>query len=159
MTAAEPPRFIADAMLGRLAKWLRALGYDVAYERKIEDAALLARARAEGRRLLTRDAYLVRRRDLPPGTVLVRSDHLREQLAQVVAELGLSVDRYRFTRCIDCNTPLTAVARDAVRDIVPQYVFETQARFGRCPGCGRVYWPGTHWARMRERLDQLGGEP
>lgn len=153
---AEGVRFIADSMLGRLAKTLRMLGFDVAYDPFIEDQELLTRARAEQRVLLTRDTRLVRRRDLP-RFVFVESDHAGQQLAQVARALGLRLDRDAlFTRCMVCNGVVEGVAKESVRDQVPPYVYRTQEVFARCAGCGRIYWRGTHVERMERKLEQLG---
>jgi uncharacterized protein len=105
---------------------------------------------------VTRDTTLVREKHLPPY-VFVTSDHFREQLRQVAAAVPLARGA-AFTRCVECNEPLTAVARDAVRDRVPPYVFETQDAFWTCTGCHRLYWPATHQARMRAELAAMGLE-
>lgn len=144
--------FIADAMLGRLAKWLRILGYDAAYVRDVPDPELVRRARAGGRLVLTRDVRLAA--SLGPGEgLLVRSENPVEQLRQVAGELGLTVDEARlFTRCTLCNLPVVPVDRESVRGLVPEYTLGAAPGFFRCQSCGRVYWPGTHRARAAERL-------
>ncbi len=150
-------RFLADCNVGRLARWLRALGYDAAYEPRLPDAQVVARALAEGRVLLTRDADMTRRRVVATGAVravLLRDDGVQAQVRQVVAELGLVPER-ALSRCLDCNVELEERAMAAVVDRLPPHVRATQRRFSQCPGCGRVYWPGTHWARMRERIAAL----
>lgn len=149
-------RLIADSMLGKLAKTLRLFGFDVAYDPVMDDRNLLALARAQERVLLTRDTHFLRRRELP-RLVFIRSDHVREQLAQVQRELGLKLDRERaFTRCMVCNGELAPVPKDSVRQQVPPYVYQTQDAFARCSGCGRIYWRGTHVAAMERKLDRLG---
>lgn len=105
---------------------------------------------------MTRDTALVRARDLPP-CVFVASDHFREQLREVAAAVPLARGA-AFTRCVECNAPLAAVAREAVRDRVPPYVFETQPAFWTCPSCHRLFWPATHHARMRAELAAIGLE-
>jgi len=145
-------RFLADEMLGRLAKWLRILGYDTAYLSPAEDNALVRLARAEGRILLTRDTELARRRGL--RVLLIESERVEEQVRQVLNDLGLTTEG-SFSRCPLCNIPLEELDGEAVADRVPSYVLRTQERFSRCPGCGRIYWRGTHWARMRERIEAL----
>jgi uncharacterized protein with PIN domain len=87
-------------------------------------------------------------------SVFVRSDHPREQLRQVVEELGLDVEKKLFSRCLICNQELVSVGKQDVRDKVPIYTYATQSRFYECPGCGRVYWPGTHRDSM---LEVIGG--
>jgi uncharacterized protein with PIN domain len=155
---AQPVRFAADGMLGRLAKDLRMLGYDVAYDPFVEDRELIRQARAENRVLLTRDTGILRRRDLP-SHLFVQSDHVGEQLTQVASEFGFKLDRRAaFTRCMVCNTELEEATRETVRDEVPPYVYATQPQFARCPGCGRIYWRGTHVEHMKRKLETLGAD-
>jgi uncharacterized protein with PIN domain len=139
-------------MLGRLAKWLRILGYDAVFDAQAYDAQLARMARASGRILLTRDTALARRRGLE--VILVRSQEPEAQLEQVVSELNLRTDN-AFSRCPVCNQRLQPLARAAARTLVPRYVWKTQERFRRCPACGRVYWPGTHWQAMDGVLSRL----
>lgn len=152
----ETIRFAADSMLGRLAKALRMLGYDVTYDPFVEDQALVRQARTDVRVLLTRDTGMLRRRDLPRH-VFVQSDHVAEQLAQVARELGLKLDKHAaLSRCIVCNAALEVASPESVRDQVPPYVYATQTEFARCPGCGRIYWRGTHVERMQRKIEALG---
>jgi uncharacterized protein len=151
------PRFLADSNVGRLARWLRVLGYDTVYEPVLPDAQVVARARAEARVLLTRDVDMMKRRVIVSGTVqaiLLRDDTIHDQLRQVLTQLALEPGQ-TLTRCIDCNAELQARAKEAVADRLPPYVRVTQERFYECPSCARVYWPGTHWERMRERIAAL----
>ena len=150
-------RFVADDMLGKLAKWLRILGYDVLYPAPARDAYLLRLAQAEGRVLLTRDRGLADR--CSGWKVLVKSEDPWEQLRQVVEELGLEVDRGFLSRCAVCNEPIEPVPKENVRDLVPPYVFRTHEHFARCPICGRVYWEGSHVERMRRKLAEVLGVP
>jgi len=141
-------------MLGRLARWLRLLGYDTLYESGIDDRRLLALAHEQGRIILTRNTRLLRRRQLPPA-VLVASDHWRQQLRQVVRECGLSPVAGFLRRCAVCNTELVDLEPAAAAGRVPSYVARTCDRFKTCPGCGRVYWPATHRRQMEIQLRQL----
>ncbi len=148
------PRFVADCNVGRLARWLRALGYDASYHARIGDAELVREAAAEDRILLTRDRDLMQRRVIQTGAVralLIRHDGVIDQLRQVASELGLHLDE-ALTRCIECNAELEARQPALVAARVPPYVRQTQSRYSECPGCGRVYWAGTHWQHMREVL-------
>ena len=122
-----PPRFAVDRMLGRLARWLRILGYDVAYGPHLRGRTLTWTARQEGRWLLTRDTALVRQCDLPPH-LFITSDHFREQLAEVAAAIPLHAAAL-LGRCLDCNRPLSERPREAVREQVPPFVWETAPRF------------------------------
>ena len=152
--ASVRPRFLADCNVGRLARWLRALGYDASYHARIGDSELVREAAAENRVLLTRDRDLTKRRVIQTGlvrAVLIRDDDVTKQLRQVFSELGLELDG-ALTRCIECNSELVARVPAVVAERVPPYVRRTQARYSECPECGRIYWAGTHWQRMRERL-------
>jgi uncharacterized protein with PIN domain len=150
-------RFLADSNVGRLARWLRAYGYDAAYAPHVDDSQLIGRALAEGRVLLTRDSGLMQRRVVVRGSlraVLLRSDQVTDQLRQVVGELELAGDR-ALSRCLECNVELEPRPKQEVTERLPPHVRATQTRFSGCPRCGRVYWPGTHWQRMRERMGAL----
>jgi uncharacterized protein len=157
MDGMADPRFVADVMLGRLARWLRALGYDTLYVRDAPDAQLLGLALREGRRLLTRDAALARRaRD---AGFLVRAETLDEQLREVMSACGLD-GRASLSRCLECNGVLAAVPAEAIREAVPAYTFATHREFWRCPDCRRVFWAGSHAAGILRRLEPyLGGRP
>jgi len=146
---------VADAMLGRLAKWLRMMGYDVVFMPDVPDLEVLRRARADQRLLLTRDTDLARR----AGTlaVFVQGQSLTEQLAEL-ATRGVIEGPLDETRCPICNAVLVSLPRGAARDRVPPYVYQTQSTFFECPQCGRVYWAGTHWKNVQTTLQELGWE-
>lgn len=148
-------RFAVDKMLGRLARWLRIIGQDVVYGPEFYGLALVQVARRDGRVILTRDTRLVRRRDLPPY-LFITSDHHREQFRMVVAACGLDPTPAFLTRCLDCNDVLCEVDPTSVRPSVPPYVWATQERFYRCPRCQRIFWPATHFARMRAEVAAMG---
>jgi uncharacterized protein len=151
------PRFLADCNVGRLARWLRALGYDASYHARIGDAELVREAAAESRVLLTRDRDLTKRRVIQTGVVraiLIRDDEVTKQLRQVFGELGLEL-KEALTRCIECNSELQSRVPSTVAERVPPYVRLTQSQYSQCPVCGRIYWAGTHWQRMREVLAAL----
>ena len=150
----EPPCLLADAMLGRLAKWLRLMGYDVVYASNDSDHQIAARARAEQRVVLTRDRELARRKGI--RCLLVRSDDLEDQLGEVVAALGEPLDQ-ASPRCPRCNALLREAARDEVRPHVPSYVFRTQRRFNYCPTCDKYYWAGSHWQHVQSVLEPVLG--
>lgn len=150
--------FIADVMLGKLARWLRILGYDVVYDPNADDEALVECAVTEGRLLLTKDRSLVerwRKKLRKYGYLLLTSDDWQEQLKQTVAHFNLDVHNRRLTRCPDCNGVLEAVPKEAVRYKVPFFVFTNHDRFARCSHCGKIYWAGSHYERMNEALDKL----
>jgi uncharacterized protein with PIN domain len=142
-------RFVADAMLGRLARWLRALGYDTLYFRDAPDRRLLGIALRERRRLLTRDTALARR--AREAGLLVRAESVDAQLREVAAACSLG-RRAPLSRCLECNGALAVAPRETVRDRVPPYTFATQREFRECRGCGRVFWAGSHAAGILRRL-------
>jgi uncharacterized protein with PIN domain len=152
-TKDSPPRLFVDAMLGRLARWLRLMGYDTAYWREGSDTALIRRARAEGRWIVTGDRQLAGRRGV--RAILVTSASLDDQMVEVRASLkGLgSREPEPFSRCPECNGVLENLPAEDARDLVPAYVWHTQSAFRRCSQCGRVYWKGTHWPGMQARLE------
>lgn len=154
------PAFTADAMLGKLATWLRILGCDAEYFRDIDDGELAERVEAGRRILLTRDLLLSVRRKVRDRCLVVEGDLVEEQLRQVVRRFDLDPERHLFTRCVRCNLPLEAVSLREALDRVPPYIARTRWNFRRCPGCGRVYWRGTHRPMMERRLDgMLRGDP
>lgn len=145
------PRFLADEMLGSLARWLRIMGYDTTYARDVTDGEVLSRARMEGRFILTRDHQLAERAG--EQGLLVESDALEDQLVQVSRELGLSSE-VGFTRCSICNGAL----RDATPEEgsrAPPRVRDSQERLFICLECGQLYWKGSHWSKIVERLERV----
>ena len=146
----QPLRLLADGMLGRLTKWLRLLGYDTAYDNAATDPELARRARAEGRILLTRDQALAARRGL--RALLIRSQALEEQVREVRQGLG-PPPHAALSRCAVCNSVLERMSHDQAAQRVPPHVLRTQTEFRFCPGCGRVYWPGSHLKAIRAQLD------
>jgi uncharacterized protein with PIN domain len=156
MTTTEPtPRFLVDRMLGRLARWLRILGYDTAYLPQLSPLGVMREGRRQNRLILTRDTRLLRRKDAPP-LLFVHSDHFREQLLQVIDTLHLDPTRSLLSRCLECNRVLQETARAEVREQVPEYVWQTQEEFRRCPQCRRLYWGATHREHVLEELQRLG---
>ncbi len=145
-------RFLADAMLGTLAKWLRILGYDTLFDPELDDHQLVRLARAEDRMLLTRDRALARRRGV--RVLLIAGEHLDDQVDQVLIDLDLKPDG-AFSRCPVCNEALETIDLDAARARVPAYVAQTHRTFRLCSICQRVYWRGTHWQKMDEQIAQF----
>jgi len=142
-------------MLGRLARWLRIIGCDVLYGSNYSGRGLLSAARAEGRVVLTRDRRLLRRNDVPEH-LFIASDHVREQLPQVVAAYAIEPEAALFQRCVECNGDLEVVPRDEATGRVPPFVLETQPDFRRCRRCRHLYWHATHVDRVRRELEGMG---
>ncbi len=158
--AGSAMRFIADAMLGRLVRWLRILGYDTAYEKAITDEALIEYVVREHRWLLTRDRRLVLRKLLRGRHSLITSDVVEGQLHQLHRDLKLDLDMNsrRDYRCADCNVALIAIPRDEAALLVPPFVAGKYQEFLQCPQCRRVFWPGTHWNDFWRRLATIRGD-
>ncbi len=150
-------RFFADSMLGKLAKWLRILGCDTAFDPDISDSGIAERALRDGRIILTRDTLLIRRRSVRENHFFVRGDSCRDQLRQVVARFAIDPETALFTRCVRCNEPLEKIGRRNAAGKVPRYVFETQESFHACARCGRIYWRGTHREEMERHLGRMLG--
>ena len=143
-------RFLCDQNLGKLARWLRILGFDAAYmHRDSEDR--IDRAIADGRIVLTRKTSMAGRRFVH----VIVHDRVRDQLLQLGAMFDLSCGSAAFSRCSLCNTPLEQIRREDVEDLVPEYVHATRESFARCPSCGHIYWKGTHYTRACDRIKSV----
>jgi uncharacterized protein with PIN domain len=150
-------RFIADHMLGRLARWLRICGYDTVFSPAYDDADIVRIALREGRVILTRDRGLVARA-AARNFIFIESQEHTEQLRQVFDALKLKPDVERvFTICPVCNRNVVAVAKDEVSGLVPPYVYLRQDVYSKCPGCRRIFWRGTHYERALEKLRVIFG--
>jgi uncharacterized protein with PIN domain len=148
-------RFVADDMVGKLAKWLRILGHDVAYFRSIDNKELISIANSENRILLTRDTDIAES-GKTRHCLFLESDNYVEQLRQVYRLLALKVDKELiFSRCLICNEKLKGIRKESVEGSVPPYVFETRDDFVICEKCNKVYWKGTHNERVEEILGKL----
>jgi uncharacterized protein len=153
-------RFLCDAMLGGLAKWLRAAGYDTYYAREgtdLSDGSLVRMALEDGRTLLTSDRGFLERKPVRDEEVtLLMVPHLpvEEQLRLVAGSFGLV---RRSSRCMECNGELKVAQMSDVVQRVPSGVIRAHHRFFRCPGCGRVFWHGSHWERIVTRLGRVFG--
>jgi uncharacterized protein with PIN domain len=151
-----PMKFAADSMLGKLAKWLRILGYDTLYAQGWQDDEFLQLA-DEGRLLLSRNSRL-RKRVPDEKLVFIEENDPAEQLQALIRTLHLSVDPGRFfTRCTLCNSRLQRVAGREVVGKVPDHVWSEQGSFSKCESCAKVYWPGSHMARSRKEIARLLG--
>ncbi len=148
------PRFVLDVHLGRLAAYLRMAGFDAAYSNSAPDEELAAMS-AEGHRiLLTRDTGLLKRAQVTHG-YYVRETSPPAQLREVVRRFDLLRLVKPFTRCMADNSELKPVAKAQVRGRVPEDIFARYGEFHACPACGRVYWKGSHYARMRKLIERL----
>jgi len=141
-------------MLGKLAKWLKILGFDAIFFSKIEDEELMAFAQREGRILLTRDTGMIdRARSL--STLFIDSEEWREQVKQVLDHFDLWADVKPNSRCIECNTLLKEIGKERAKNLVTPFVYKTADAFALCPSCERVFWRGTHLKDMEFKIEEL----
>jgi len=159
-------------MLGRLAKWLRLLGYDTLYYPRIEDREILRIARADNRILLTRDTRLVKIRDLqnisdyrtqhmsPRDSeygikyFFVNENNYFGQLKEIISAFNLK-DFSIMSRCAICNSSIENISKNEVKGHIPEYIYRTSDVFKQCSGCGKLYWKGTHPEKFREKLAEI----
>jgi uncharacterized protein with PIN domain len=150
--------FVVDRTLGKLAKWLRILGYDTLYWRTDDLAGILRQAREEDRTLITKETRLYQEK----GTVralLIRESNPFLQLRTVVRQFRLPLHKEQlFSRCLICNAPLEDVLPEEVKEEVPEYIYHSHQEFSRCPLCRKVYWAGSHYGHMVEVVDRLEKE-
>jgi uncharacterized protein len=147
-------RFVADAHLGGLAQLLRLAGFDTLYDNHFADDEIETLALAEARIVLSRDRELLKRRTITHGCY-VRALKPEAQLRELYRRLDLARSTRAFRLCLTCNAPLRPIDKEAVRERVPDGVFERQTRFATCDVCRRVFWEGSHWKRMRTLVDSI----
>jgi uncharacterized protein with PIN domain len=147
-------RFVLDGHLGRLAAYLRMLGFDTWYQNHADDAVLAQISKEEQRILLTRDQGLLKRSAVTHG-YWVRATAPREQLREVILRFDLQRQANPFTRCLSCNGLLQSATLDDVKDEVPENAARFYSEFWRCAACGKVFWPGSHFRRMRRLIDEM----
>jgi uncharacterized protein with PIN domain len=155
---ADTPKFVVDHNVGKLARWLRLMGYNARFFRGGSDAELVALALKEGRIIVTRDTLIMQRRLVTKGklkALLIESDQPMKQIHQLIDSLHLDYRFNPFSLCLECNQPLVERKKAEVKELVPPYVFKTQEQFRQCPSCQRIYWRGTHWWAMTKRLEGL----
>ena len=148
-------KFVCDDNLGKLASYLRMLGFDTLFEDQIYDNVLLKTASAQKRLLITRDSRLARRTH-PYGVLLIENDDPLEQLKTVIENLDLTIDpSLLFSRCSKCNDICVMVDKDSVSNNVFPYILKTQDTIKKCPSCERYYWKGSHYKNILKKLDSV----
>ena len=150
-------RFVLDGHLGRLAAYLRMLGFDTWYERFADDPQLASVASSENRVLLTRDVGLLKRREVQAG-YCVRSQKPHEQLREVARRFALQPHFTPFQRCMECNAPLDPVSKAEISHLLPPHTRETKSEFSQCRHCRKIYWRGSHHARMLGWIEELAAQ-
>ena len=147
-------RFVLDAHLGKLAKYLRMLGFDSIYRNDFADDEIIERAAKERRIILTRDKLLLKSKRITHG-YYIRSTDKHKQLTEVVQKFDLYSQFRSFTRCMTCNTELVPKKKQQIKDLVPQDITHIFNDFFFCPSCKKVYWKGSHFKRMESFIRDL----
>jgi uncharacterized protein with PIN domain len=153
-------KFIADNNVGKLARWLRLIGYDTLLFKQKDDGQMIKMALSENRVILTKDTQFMKRRLVTNGTlktIHIKQDDPKLQVQEVVKTLDLNYHFKPFSLCLECNQVLIARGKEEVKSSIPAHVFETQTQYTECPACHRIYWPGTHWQAMVKKLQNLQG--
>ena len=146
-------KFIADCHLGKLAKYLRIMGFDTLFFPHIEDDDLIILANGENRIILTRDRELSQRKNVP--VLFLEPIDTKEQLKTLIKHYKLKEHPAPFSRCIVCNSPLQVIEKEKITDRLPKKVKKHFEYFEYCPACDRVYWQGDHYRHMMEFLEQV----
>lgn len=147
-------KFAVDKMLGRLAKWLRILGYDTLFNPYVPSREVMKQAIGEKRIFITRDSKAAGNPELT-GFYIVRSENYREQLREVVNHFRLDISSRLFTRCTICNEEIVLVEKEKVIAQLPEQSASAFDSFYQCPKCKRVYWNGTHTQNTKKRLKEI----
>lgn len=148
------PRFVLDVHLGKLARYLRLLGFDALYRNDLDDPTIIALSLRERRIILTRDKGILKNGSVTHGYWL-RETRPREQVREVVRVFDLGRLIRPFSRCLDCNGELQPVAKEAIRELLPPLVQERYEEFACCQKCAKIYWAGSHYERMRDLVEEL----
>lgn len=146
---------ICDDMLGRLARYLRLVGFDTLYFRDISDESLISQAKIDKRIIITRDTLLIKRKWVRENSILITENNYKSQLKELFAVLPCKNIKM-FSRCSLCNSELFNISKKEVLHLVPSYVFQTQSQFKFCPKCKKIYWNATHIQHIREVFRSAG---
>ena len=151
-------KFIADNNVGKLARWLRLIGYDTLLFKQKNDSQMIKTALSEDRVVLTKDGQFMRRRLVIDGrlkAIQIKQDEPDLQVREVVQTLNLNYHFKPFSLCLECNQELIDRDKKEVQNRVPAHVLRTQTQYTECPACHRIYWRGTHWQAMVKKLQEL----
>lgn len=151
-------KFIADIMVGKLAKYLRMAGFDVIYINNASDDEIIKIAKKTGRMVLTRDSLMLTRREFKKGIIkylYIKDEKLKNQLEQITSDLNFSL-KPNLVRCIECNQKLIRVKKEDIKNKVPPYVYKTQQNFLYCKNCNKYYWRGTHYQNIKNTFHNIG---
>lgn len=151
----EKPKFIVDFMCGRLARWLRILGYDAEFFNETSRSKILMESLKTQRIILTRDTQLSKKKAYK--IILITSDKIRQQVKQVIKDLNLKLNpKEFFSICSICNKKVNKVIdKSEIKDLVPIYIYENINEFYRCPECNRIYWQGSHYDFFLKEIEKI----
>jgi uncharacterized protein with PIN domain len=149
-------KFLCDQMLGTLAKWLRIYGFDTFYTNsKVKDSELLDISMKENRTLITRDKLLYKNAKKNNICVIeIKTTDIDEQL-RVVLKNSFIRDELFLTRCLICNSRISRIKKEYIKDIVPKKSFRNNDEFWQCKKCNKIYWKGSHYKKMLEKINNL----
>lgn len=155
----EEPKYLTDASLAGLTKWLRLLGYDTAVYNREAGREMLRFAVSQGRTVLTKRQDMLSRQ-FSGSLCLITGRDVGSQLKEVLEKLAIKVEKKKmFQICLSCNERLSILRKEEARDSVPDYVFARYSEFTSCPRCESIYWPGTHQLNSLQYLENLGIKP
>ena len=150
-------KFIADSMVGKLARYMRASGYDVKYSEKLDDDKIIEIASREKRIILTRDSSLVSRKKVKQENIkylFIKSQKIYSQLTQLKNDLKIKIYP-AFSRCIICNNKLVEISKESVKGKVPDYVYKNKSNFLFCKKCNKIYWKGSHYRQIKKLIEKI----
>jgi uncharacterized protein with PIN domain len=148
------PKFILDVHLGKLSKYLRLCGFDTLYEKDYDDKEIIDISTSDRRIILTRDKGLLKNKQVTHG-YWIRSTRYDEQLFEVIKRFDLKNVLKPFTRCLECNTILEDVNKEAIADSLMPKTRKYYSDFKKCPGCNRIFWEGSHYEKMKIIIENI----
>lgn len=147
-------KFIADVHLGKLARYLRMLGFDTIYKNDFLKREIIKISKLEKRIILSRSRELLKIKDITHGYCIASTD-TEKQLKLILSRFDLTKNIKPFSRCMICNTKLISIPKEKIIDKIPPKVKELHSDFAQCPNCKKIYWKGTHYIRMKKFIDNL----
>jgi uncharacterized protein len=149
-------KFIVDINAGKLARWLRIMGYDALLFNNKDDGKMITIALNENRIILTKDSQIMKRRLITSGkltAIFIEGDNPKTQLQQVAIALDLDYRFKPFSVCLECNQNLVERNKNEIISLIPPHVLKTQTSYMQCPTCHRIFWKGSHWQAMNKELE------
>ncbi|NOY37104.1 MAG: Mut7-C ubiquitin/RNAse domain-containing protein [Chlorobi bacterium] len=151
------PAFVLDVHLGRLARWLRTAGFDTLYRNDYRDDEIIDLSVAEKRIVLTRDIGILKNSRVTHG-YFVRQIYPGKQFGEIIQRFHLSREMISFSRCIHCNHPLVKVKKSSILNHLQPLTKKYYDEFMQCPRCGKIYWKGSHYQRMKKKLEMFADQ-